>query len=247
MPVTFRCEHCNQLMSISRKKAGQLTVCARCQQETLVPALTQDEPAETASYTPGRIEEVVNARLETPPEVVPDPPGSGSGEPFTAPSTASKLAPRERDEDEEDDDFVLQRRGDDFDEMDLTPMVDVTFLLLIFFMVTASFSIQKSIAVPPPDPDTEGASQTVVPLDEIEEKAILVIIDEDNQFFVEDEPVVDPRDLPQKLAEIRVRDQKHEVLITATERTLHESVVTAMDAAQEIGVQRIRWAVESLD
>lgn len=84
-------------------------------------------------------------------------------------------------------------------------------------------------------------------MDEIEEKAILVVIDEDNQFFVEDEPVVDPRDLPQMLAEIRARDQKHEVLITATGQTLHESVVTAMDAAQEIGVQRIRWAVESLD
>lgn len=245
MPVTFRCEHCNQLMSISRKKAGHLTVCPRCQQETLVPAQTQAEHAETASYTPGRIEEVVNARLETPPEVPSEP--SINDDQQNASFAETKLAPRERHDDEEDDEFVLQRRGDEFDEMDLTPMVDVTFLLLIFFMVTASFSIQKSIAVPPPDPDTEGASQTVVPMDEIEEKAILVVIDEDNQFFVEDEPVVDPRDLPQMLAEIRARDQKHEVLISATDQTLHESVVTAMDAAQEIGVQRIRWAVESLD
>ena len=36
------------------------------------------------------------------------------------------------------------------EEMDMTPMVDVTFLLLIFFMVTAAFSVQKVIEVPAP-------------------------------------------------------------------------------------------------
>ena len=115
MPVTFRCEHCNQLMSISRKKAGHLTVCPRCQQETLVPAQTQAEHAETASYTPGRIEEVVNARLETPPEVPSEP--SINDDQQNASFAETKLAPRERHDDEEDDEFVLPRRGDEFDEM----------------------------------------------------------------------------------------------------------------------------------
>jgi len=243
MPVTFRCEHCNQRMSISRRKAGQLTVCPRCGEQTLVPPLVDDESAATAAYTPGQTlshepaEQQEQFTAETP-----APPASSEKRP-----EPPRLAMKEIEDEEEDEEFVLRRRGGEIDEMDLTPMVDVTFLLLIFFMVTASFSIQKSIAVPPPDPDTEGASQTVVPLDEIEEKAILVVIDEDNQFYVEDDLVAYPRDLPQKLAEIRARDQKHEVLITATDQTLHESVVTAMDAAQEIGLQRIRWAVESLD
>ena len=38
-------------------------------------------------------------------------------------------------------------------EMDMTPMVDVTFLLLIFFMVTAAFAMQKSFHVPTPKSD----------------------------------------------------------------------------------------------
>ena len=42
------------------------------------------------------------------------------------------------------------------DELDMTPMVDVTFLLLIFFMVTASFSLQKSLPVPDSLADKPG-------------------------------------------------------------------------------------------
>jgi len=61
-------------------------------------------------------------------------------------------------EDDDDDEEGFGSRADDEEELDLTPMVDVTFLLLIFFMITASFSIQKTLSVPPPDPEKEGAS-----------------------------------------------------------------------------------------
>ena len=52
-------------------------------------------------------------------------------------------------------------------EMDMTPMVDVTFLLLIFFMVTAAFSLQKSIEVPPPD--QQESAQQARTIEELEE------------------------------------------------------------------------------
>ena len=59
-----------------------------------------------------------------------------------------------------DDDapLILPRDGDSEDDLDMTPMVDVTFLLLIFFMVTAAFSLQKSINVPTPEKE-ENATQ----------------------------------------------------------------------------------------
>ena len=44
------------------------------------------------------------------------------------------------------EDRTVIRRTDD--ELDMTPMVDVTFLLLIFFMITAAFALQKSIEIP---------------------------------------------------------------------------------------------------
>lgn len=67
------------------------------------------------------------------------------------------------------------------DELDMTPMVDVTFLLLIFFMVTASFTLQKSMPQPPASSDE--ASMNVQ--DEEEAKDYVeVIIDQNNTYYV---------------------------------------------------------------
>ncbi len=141
------------------------------------------------------------------------------------------------DEDEEDDFFGSGSRVDD-EEMDLTPMVDVTFLLLIFFMITASFSIQKTLEVPAPDPDDEGAS-TSVSIQEMEETSVTVHIDSRNVMYVDDEPVADPTRLPDMLRASRM----NEVLITSHENALHEMVVQAIDAANEVQMQKIRLGV----
>ena len=56
-------------------------------------------------------------------------------------------------------------------EMDMTPMVDVTFLLLIFFMVTASFQLQKSIEMPRQQtdaPSTQAIEEDPEELDQVE-------------------------------------------------------------------------------
>ena len=141
------------------------------------------------------------------------------------------------DEDEEDDFFGSSSRVDD-EEMDLTPMVDVTFLLLIFFMITASFSIQKTLEVPAPDPDEEGAS-TSISIQEMEETSVTVHIDSRNVMYVDDEPVADPTRLPDMLRASRM----NEVLITSHEDALHEMVVKAIDAANEVQMQKIRLGI----
>ena len=53
---------------------------------------------------------------------------------------------------EDDFSFVKKEKAEQ-PEMDMTPMVDVTFLLLIFFMVTAAFTMQKSFEIPTPKTD----------------------------------------------------------------------------------------------
>ncbi len=234
MPIKFRCQHCNQLMSIATRKAGTVTVCPRCAHDTLVPEEQESDLQEEIQndLTPSEEESDDNDNTQA------------AKEPAVEAGSFQLASVSDEPEDEELD-FEIKRADTDFEELDMTPMVDVTFLLLIFFMVTASFSIQKSIEVPPPDPDQQGAAQTVQPLDELEETSILVEIDEENRFFVESEPVNDPRDLPTILAEVRSRDSKYEVIVSVDERTRHEAVVTAIDAAQEIGMQRIRWGVSS--
>ncbi len=234
MPIKFRCQHCSQLMSIATRKAGTVTVCPRCAHDTLVPAEQESD-----------LQEEIQSDLSPSEEESDDSDNTQAAKEPAVEAGSFQLASVSDEPEDEELDFEIKRADTDFEELDMTPMVDVTFLLLIFFMVTASFSIQKSIEVPPPDPDQQGAAQTVQPLDELEETSILVEIDEENRFFVESEPVNDPRDLPTILAEVRSRDSKYEVIVSVDERTRHEAVVTAIDAAQEVGMQRIRWGVSS--
>ncbi|MGL6194708.1 MAG: ExbD/TolR family protein, partial [Thermoguttaceae bacterium] len=66
---------------------------------------------------------------------------------------------------------ALRRRKTEQQELDMTPMVDVTFLLLIFFMVTAAFALQRSIEVPPQN--DENAKAPNVTLDQPEEQNVI--------------------------------------------------------------------------
>ncbi|QDT01934.1 biopolymer transport protein ExbD [Rubripirellula lacrimiformis] len=68
------------------------------------------------------------------------------------------------------------------EQVDMTPMVDVTFLLLIFFMVTAAFSMQKSIEMPHQRTEVPSRSQVDPPPDQ--PRAVEVQIDKSGGFLV---------------------------------------------------------------
>lgn len=141
---------------------------------------------------------------------------------------------------EADGGFMVRRARGAFDEMDLTPMVDVTFLLLIFFMITAAFSTQKAISFPPPDPEQKGAVQSVTTLDELLEDSVRVTIDERNTITVDDEPVAIGDPLVTLLRDRSLYDGRTELLLDAHDQALHETVVQVIDAAADAGMQRIR-------
>lgn len=144
------------------------------------------------------------------------------------------------DDDTGDRPLTFRRHKNLDDEMDLTPMVDVTFQLLIFFMVSASFSLQKSIEVPTPDPDQKGASQQVQTLDDLQGTSIIVKIDSSNTVFIDDEPIADLLRLADTLRDKMRREQKTELLVTADNQSLHRTIIAVIDAANEVGMQKIR-------
>jgi biopolymer transport protein ExbD/phage FluMu protein Com len=144
--------------------------------------------------------------------------------------------------------FRFRRRaGGDEDEMDLTPMVDMTFLLLIFFMITASFTLQKSLPFPAPSSEQKGAAPQVMSLDELEDTAVIVRIDEKNQIFIDDDPLPDQRALTRTLRTV-IRDrQLNEVVVSADDAALHETVVAVIDAANDVGAERIRMTSRAVE
>jgi biopolymer transport protein ExbD len=73
----------------------------------------------------------------------------------------------------------------------------------------------------------------------MEETSVTVHIDSRNVMYVDDEPVADPTRLPDMLRASRM----NEVLITSHENALHEMVVKAIDAANEVQMQKIRLGI----
>ncbi|MDR0871755.1 MAG: biopolymer transporter ExbD [Planctomycetaceae bacterium] len=127
-------------------------------------------------------------------------------------------------------------------DMDMTPMVDVVFLLLIFFMVTAAFGLQKSIAVP--DPESEQSTQQAAVLqNNSADDQLTVQITKENKVYVENEEAATQQELYAKLREHQYRNgqrQRRHLFIDADSKAMHETVVRVLDAASGTGMDSIR-------
>jgi biopolymer transport protein ExbD len=140
--------------------------------------------------------------------------------------------------------FVRKRETDE--ELDMTPMVDVTFLLLIFFMVTAAFTFQKSIEIPPPQ-QKDVAAQQVEPEPQ-DDDSIIIRIDKDNTLWVDDREATGEADLLAKLREVRGStllggaSGPSSLLVMADRECLHETVVMALDAGNAVGMDNVSLA-----
>jgi len=239
MAIRFRCQNCSGLMSISSRQAGMTVQCPTCGEQTRVPL--EDIFSSTADVNPPVGNETVDDdhdenEQSSPEEIFAEVRESGV-------ESVGEVDQPEYPAEEEDDEpvpFRLKVRTRTDDEMDLTPMVDVTFQLLIFFMVTASFALQKSIQVPTPDPDKKGATQQLQILEDLEGSSIRVQIDAANVILIDDEPLTDPARLADALKDKMRKEQKSEILISAHAAALHRSVISVIDAANQIGMQKIR-------
>lgn len=126
------------------------------------------------------------------------------------------------------------------EDMDMTPMVDVTFLLLIFFMITASFSVQKSIQRPA-SRNEEPSSQPVQQEIDDNPDVVRVQVDEFNAYNVIttdwDRICGSKQDLIVSLNEAHAGDssgnQPSKLVIEAHEDCIHAAVVAALDAGRE--------------
>ncbi|MFP4131518.1 ExbD/TolR family protein [Thiohalospira sp.] len=128
-----------------------------------------------------------------------------------------------------------QRRREEPD-INLTPLIDVVFLLLIFFMVSTSF--QRDTQIPLRLPEAE--SETM----ETDATVVEVGIDGEGRYFVNRDALVnDQRSTIRRAIEKAAGEaDSPQIIISADRSTSHEAVVRAMDAARHAGYNRITLA-----
>jgi biopolymer transport protein ExbD len=226
----FTCPHCGMDHSAADTLIGRRVRCPGCDNVVQVTA-----PATAAAVAESR-----GASLAVRPAAPAQP---------AAPATATRFRggpPTPPPPAEEPVEFSKDKSRVVEGEMDMTPMVDVVFNLLIFFMVTAAFSLQKSIEIPKPQQSDQPSTQVM----EIEDNPdfVTIIVDEFNTF-----QVVTPeweRECPsQQELLIQLREAKDgggggvaptKVLVKAHGDALHERVVVALDSASAVKFEQVQ-------
>jgi biopolymer transport protein ExbD len=139
--------------------------------------------------------------------------------------------------------FEKKAVGDD--EIDMTPMIDCVFLLLIFFLVTASFQLQKALQIPAPEKrEKDVAAKTMEDIQD-DEDYIIVRIERDNTIWVNDSEAPSEQDLLVKLREAHTTVgtkgfTPNKLLVMADGECRHDVVIRVLDAGNAVGMEKVQ-------
>ena len=126
-------------------------------------------------------------------------------------------------------------------EISLIGLIDVVFLLLIFFMVSTTFEHQAVLKV-----DLPEAKNVSTPEDQ--PNSFELVIDQDGLFYLNDRQLVDgePATLRAAFIEAAGEDRNIPIILRADAETPHHFVVTAMDVTAQLGFSRLSIATERI-
>jgi biopolymer transport protein ExbD len=132
-------------------------------------------------------------------------------------------------------------RASEDPEISLTSLIDVVFLLLIFFMVSTTFEHQAVLKV-----DLPEAKNVTAPEDQ--PNSFELVIDAKGQFYLNDRQLVDGKRSTLEAAFIEAAgdDRTIPVVLRADAQTPHHFVVTAMDVTAQLGFKRLSIATEQM-
>ena len=117
-------------------------------------------------------------------------------------------------------------------EINLTPMLDVVFIMLIFFIVTATFIKEPGVEVDRPDAFT--AEQQF-------DAAILIAISGNDEIWI-DRKQVDARSVRDAIERLHLENPRGGIVIQADENSTHEQLMVVMEAAKAVGVNNVAIA-----
>jgi len=132
-----------------------------------------------------------------------------------------------------------QKNGDDMiNDINITPMVDIMLVLLIIFMVTASFIVTPSIPVKLPSAATG---------EETEVKSVSIVITKDNRYFIEGKKVKEEdieNYIELKKKEADSKNKKIQIVIAADEKAYHGKVMNIVDIIRKLGITDYAFSIE---
>ncbi|ORU93973.1 MAG: biopolymer transporter [Cycloclasticus sp. symbiont of Bathymodiolus heckerae] len=120
-------------------------------------------------------------------------------------------------------------------DLNLTPLIDVVFLLLIFFMVTTTFDRETQLKIELPQAAGEQRKA---------EKSLEVSIDSKSRFFINQKEIVNSglETVKKALKQAAGDEKSPPLLISADGQATHQSVITVLDAAGQLGFVNITFA-----
>lgn len=121
-------------------------------------------------------------------------------------------------------------------EINLTPLIDVVFLLLIFFMVSTTFEHDSELSIELPEAVTKTQPER--------KESIEVAIDRQGRYYVEGQRLVNTQLASVKQAILDAAEERESLPLTisADAETPHQAVVTVMDAARQLGFLHLTFA-----
>ena len=121
-------------------------------------------------------------------------------------------------------------------DVNITPLIDVVFLLLIFFMVSTTFDRQSELNIQLPEASGEITESDKVDID--------IFIGSTGKFTINNHELLNNEieTLLRALREAAGNDNEPRVIISADKNTPHQSVMTAMDAARQMGFVHISFS-----
>ncbi len=126
-------------------------------------------------------------------------------------------------------------RQDEDAKIDITPMLDVVFIMLIFFIVTASFIKESGAKVIKPE---------AVNAEQRPKASILLAIDENNDIWL-DRQQIDPRAIKANLSRLRAENPEGEIMVQADINSEAEAVLEVVDKLRDAGIEVTRVSTKS--
>ena len=124
---------------------------------------------------------------------------------------------------------------DEGEEINLTPMLDVVFIMLIFFIVTATFIKEAGIQVDRPDTVTAEFQ---------EDASILIAISSTDEIWI-DRKEREPRAVRGVIERLHSDNPKGSIVIQADENSTNEMLVVVLEAAKAAGVKNVAIAADN--